>query len=153
MGDPYHLERFVEAQEPLYAQACAELAAGRKHSHWIWFVFPQLKGLGASATSEHFGLASLAEARAYLEHPLLGARLRHATQLANAVHGVSAAEMFGYPDWLKFRSCMTLFAAAATDAAAAAPFREALQRFFAGEGDPLTRARLAQKFLRNFSMN
>jgi uncharacterized protein (DUF1810 family) len=143
VSDSDRLERYVDAQRPLWDAVCAELAAGRKRSHWMWFVFPQLTGLGASATAAHFAIASLAEARAYLQHPLLGARLRQATALVNAVEDASAQEIFGYPDWLKFRSCMTLFAAAATDAAAAAPFQAALARFFAGEGDRLTLQRLS----------
>jgi uncharacterized protein (DUF1810 family) len=133
----FDLERFVTAQQPLYAQVCAELAAGHKSTHWMWWVFPQLRGLGSSPTAQHFGIGSLAEARAYLAHPLLGARLRECTQLVNGIAGSSAQAIFGYPDYLKFRSCMTLFAAAAGRDETA--FVTALQKYFAGEADPLTR--------------
>jgi uncharacterized protein (DUF1810 family) len=133
----FDLERLVTAQQPLYAQVCAELAAGHKSSHWMWWIFPQLRGLGSSPTAQRFGLGSLAEARAYLAHPLLGARLRECTQLVNGIAGSSAQAIFGYPDFLKFRSCMTLFAAAAERDGA--PFVAALQKYFAGEADPLTR--------------
>ena len=133
----FDLERFVTAQQPLYAQVCAELAAGHKSSHWMWWIFPQLRGLGSSPTAQRFAIGSLAEARAYLAHPLLGARLRECTQLVNGIAGSSAQAIFGYPDYLKFRSCMTLFAAAAERDDAA--FVAALQKYFAGEADPLTR--------------
>jgi uncharacterized protein (DUF1810 family) len=151
--DPFKLQRFVEAQKGVIARVCAELTAGRKESHWMWFIFPQLKGLGSSATARHYAIGSLDEARAYLAHPVLGPRLRECTGLVNRVEGRSIEAIFGYPDHLKFRSCMTLFARAADDAAAggvahaagdasatdeAQPFREALQKYFAGEGDPLT---------------
>jgi uncharacterized protein (DUF1810 family) len=112
MHDPHRLERFVEAQEPVYTQVRAELEAGRKRTHWMWFVFPQLRGLGESPTSRRFAIASLAEARAYLEHPLLGPRLLECTRLVNGIEGRTLTEVFGFPDDLKFRSCMTLFAAA-----------------------------------------
>src|SRR5215472_16362301 len=140
MDDPYDLERYVRAQQPVFAQVCAELAAGRKQSHWMWFVFPQLRGLGSSATAERYAIGSLAEARAYLAHPLLAERLRTCTQLVNRVQGRTAQAIFGYPDHLKFRSSMTLFARA-TDGSE--PFAEALAKYFAGEEDPLTRELLA----------
>jgi len=140
MDDPYDLERYVRAQEPVFAQVCAELAAGRKQSHWMWFVFPQLRGLGSSATAERYAIGSLAEARAYLAHPLLAERLRTCTQLVNRVQGRTAQAIFGYPDHLKFRSSMTLFARA-TDGSE--PFAEALAKYFAAEEDPLTRELLA----------
>jgi uncharacterized protein (DUF1810 family) len=133
----FDLERFVTAQQPLYAQACAELAAGHKASHWMWWIFPQLRGLGSSPTAQRFGIGSLAEACAYLDHPLLGPRLRECTQLVNGLTSASAQAIFGYPDYLKFRSCMTLFAAAAGRDDTA--FAAALQKYFAGEADPLTR--------------
>ncbi len=133
----FDLERFVTAQQPHYGQVCAELAAGHKSSHWMWWIFPQLRSLGSSPTAQRFGIGSLAEARAYLAHPLLGARLRECTQLVNGIAGRSAQAIFGYPDYLKFRSCMTLFAAAAERDDA--PFVAALQKYFAGEADPLTR--------------
>lgn len=136
MSDPYDLTRYVAAQQPVFERVCAELAAGRKQTHWMWYVFPQLRGLGTSPMAERYGIGSLEEARAYLAHPLLGERLRRCTQLVNAVEGRSAEAIFGYPDYVKFRSCMTLFALAAPGDRV---FSEALARYFAGEGDPLTR--------------
>src|SRR6059058_6299598 len=115
MSDPFSLQRFVDAQEGVFAEVCAELAAGRKESHWMWFVFPQLQGLGSSATARRYALASVEEARAYLAHPVLGARLRECTRLVNGTEGRTIEEIFGYPDYLKFRSCMTLFERAAVD--------------------------------------
>ena len=134
MDDPFDLQRFVAAQAPAYAQVAAELAAGRKRSHWMWFVFPQLKGLGRSAKAQHYGIASLAEARAYWAHPLLGPRLAQCTGLVLAVDGRSVHEIFGSPDDLKFRSCMTLFAQATGEPV----FTRALQKYFGGEADPRT---------------
>jgi len=146
MEDTYDLARFVTAQQPIYSQALAELAAGRKRSHWMWFIFPQLRGLGSSPMARHYAIGSLAEARAYLAHPLLGARLRECTALVNRLEVTTAEALFGHPDYLKFRSCMTLFAQAAGDVAAdgGAPaeqqvFVAALRKYFAGEADPLTR--------------
>jgi len=136
VNDPYDLERYLRAQEPVFTQVCAELAAGRKQSHWMWFIFPQLRGLGSSPMAERYAIGSLAEARAYLAHPLLAERLRKCTQLVNQVEGRTVQAIFGYPDYLKFRSSMTLFARAAGEGE---PFREALARYFAGEEDPLTR--------------
>jgi uncharacterized protein (DUF1810 family) len=138
--DPHDLRRFVEAQDPVYTRVCAELAAGAKGSHWMWFIFPQHQALGRSATARRFGLASLAQARAYWEHPLLGARLKECTRLALAVPGKTAQQIFGPPDDLKFRSCMTLFAQAAPDEPV---FGQALERFFGGQGDERTMALLA----------
>ena len=140
MDDPHDLERYVRAQEPVFAQVWAELAAGRKQSHWMWFIFPQLRGLGSSPMAERYAIASLAEARAYLAHPLLAERLRRCTQLVNRVEGRTVQAIFGYPDYLKFRSSMTLFARAT---GGAEPFREALAKYFAAEEDPLTRELLA----------
>ena len=139
MDDRYNLTRYVEAQEPLFARVRAELAAGCKESHWMWFVFPQLAGLGSSPTARRYAIASVEEARAYLAHPVLGARLRECTRLVNRIEGRTIEEIFGYPDHLKFRSCMTLFACAAGEAGDGPLFREALRKYFAGEGDPLTR--------------
>jgi uncharacterized protein (DUF1810 family) len=143
MDDPYRLQRFLEAQEPCFGAVRAELAAGRKQSHWMWFVFPQLQGLGSSPTARHYAIASLAEARAYLTHPLLGARLRECTALINGLEGTTAEAVFGYPDYVKFRSCMTLFAHASGEASHAGSagqlFVAALAKYFAGEEDPLTR--------------
>lgn len=134
---PDALGRFVAAQAGVWQQVVAELGAGRKTSHWMWFVFPQLRGLGSSEMAQRYGIASLAEATAYRAHPLLGPRLLHCTQLVLAVGGGrSAHAIFGAPDDLKFRSCMTLFAAAAGPDDA--PFRAALQRFFGGVADDAT---------------
>ena len=143
MEDRYDLKRFVAAQAPVFDAVRTELTAGRKRSHWMWFIFPQLKGLGSSPSAHAYGIDSLAEARAYLDHELLGARLRECTQLVNAVEGRTVEAIFGYPDHLKFRSCMTLFAHAAPDAGQAGAFRAALERYFAGEEDPRTREMLA----------
>jgi uncharacterized protein (DUF1810 family) len=125
----YALQRFVDAQDPVYRQVCAELAAGAKASHWMWYVFPQLKGLGRSATAEHFGIASKDEARAYLQHPVLGPRLRECTRIVLEVEGRTAAQIFGSPDDMKFRSSMTLFAAVADDPL----FRRAIAKYFDGD--------------------
>ena len=137
MDDPYDLERYVRAQQPVFAQVCAELADGRKQSHWMWFIFPQLRGLGSSPMAQRYAIGSLAEARAYLDHPLLGERLRTCTQLVNRTEGRNARAIFGSPDDLKFRSSMTLFARAT--AGDSEPFSAALAKYFAGEEDPLTR--------------
>jgi len=134
MDDAFGLQRFVDAQAPVFRQVCAELAAGRKTSHWMWFVFPQLKGLGRSATAQHYGIGAAAEARAYWDHPLLGPRLKQCTELVLAVEGRSAHEIFGPPDDLKFRSCMTLFARATGEPL----FTRALDKFFGGKPDPAT---------------
>jgi uncharacterized protein (DUF1810 family) len=108
--DPFDLARFVAAQAPVYDRVVAELRAGRKESHWMWFIFPQAAGLGRSAMSERYAIGSLDEARAYLAHPVLGPRLRECTALVNtALETRSLAEIFGYPDGLKFHSCMELF--------------------------------------------
>ncbi|MDN8615163.1 DUF1810 domain-containing protein [Variovorax ginsengisoli] len=136
--DPEGLQRFVEAQELVYDAVCRELRAGRKTSHWMWFVFPQLRVLGRSATARFFGLADLAEAQAYAAHPVLGPRLVECSELVLAASGRSAHEIFGTPDDLKLRSCMTLF-----ELATAAPvFARVLDRLYAGERDPLTLAAL-----------
>ena len=132
MTDRFDLDRFVQAQEPVLDQVRRELAAGAKRSHWMWFVFPQLRGLGHSAMARHYGIATLDEARAYLAHPLLGPRLVECTLLVDAVEGRSINQILGSPDDLKFHSSMSLFAAA--DPAAAA-FREALDRHFGGLPD------------------
>ena len=138
MQDPFDLQRFLDAQQPVYPRVLGELAAGHKRSHWMWFVFPQLQGLGASAIARTYGIASLAEARAYLAHPTLGARLRECAQLLLANPCGDARQLLGYPDDLKLRSCMTLFAAAA-GAQDQPLFQAVLDRFFAGVADPLTR--------------
>ena len=139
MTDSYDLERFVEAQDGVYLQACAELRAGRKRSHWMWFIFPQIQGLGSSPMAVRFAIRSLAEARAYLAHPVLGQRLREATGIVLGVSGRTVESIFGYPDDLKFHSSMTLFAKAEEDGGS---FEEALGKYFGGEMDKGTLARL-----------
>lgn len=138
-NDPYDLQRFIDAQASIYDQAAVELRMGRKRTHWMWFVFPQLRGLGFSATATRYGIASIDEARAYLAHPVLGARLLECTRWVLAVTDRTAHEIFGSPDDQKFRSSMTLFAHAGPEAP---EFRAALARYYAGEEDPLTVARL-----------
>lgn len=139
MPDPFDLERFVQAQDPVLAQVRAELASGRKRSHWMWFVFPQLAGLGHSAMARRYALASLQEARAYAAHPLLGPRLLECTGLVGALRGRTALEILGSPDDLKFRSCMTLFARACPQTPA---FAAALAQYFGAVPDPATLERL-----------
>jgi uncharacterized protein (DUF1810 family) len=140
MDETFDLQRFVTAQAGAYPQALAELRAGRKASHWMWFVFPQIAGLGSSPTAQAYAIGSLDEARAYLAHPLLGPRLRECVAAANAVQGRSAHQIFGSPDDLKFRSSLTLFAAAAPDEPL---FAQGLAKYFAGEPDPRTLEKLA----------
>ncbi|WP_353852049.1 DUF1810 domain-containing protein [Piscinibacter sp.] len=140
MDDPHALQRFVDAQQGVYAQALSELRAGAKASHWMWFVFPQLRGLGHSAMAQHYGLAGLAEAQAYWRHPLLGPRLAECTAAMLAVPGRSARQILGTPDDLKLRSCMTLFMQAVPGEPM---FRQSIERWFDGTPDPLTLARLA----------
>lgn len=129
------LQRFLDAQAPVISTVMAELAAGEKRTHWIWFVFPQLAALGRSGTAKFYGLADLDEARAYLAHPVLGERLRACTRAVLTHRGSSARAIFGTPDDLKFRSCMTLFRLAAPDEAL---FGEALAAFYGGEADAMT---------------
>jgi uncharacterized protein (DUF1810 family) len=137
-ADRFDLQRFVDAQAPVYDTVLDELRNGRKRSHWIWFIFPQLQGLGRSPTAVRFGIASLAEARAYLAHRLLGSRLRECTRLVAGIEGKSAHDLFGWPDDMKVRSSMTLFARAADDPALVAEFRAVLDKFYDGVEDPLT---------------
>ncbi|KVG30402.1 DUF1810 domain-containing protein [Burkholderia diffusa] len=139
MNDPYDLQRFVDAQDPVYAQVCDELKSGLKRSHWMWFVFPQIEGLGDSAMAQRYAISTLAEAVAYLQHPLLSKRLRECTRLVNQVEGRSIQTIFGYPDYLKFRSSVTLFAHATADNAV---FVGALEKYFGGEADHNTLARI-----------
>jgi uncharacterized protein (DUF1810 family) len=138
-SDPFDLQRFVDAQERVYPSVLGELRAGRKRSHWIWFIFPQVAGLGSSPTAARYAISSLDEARAYLRHELLGPRLHECTRLVNAVDGRSIGEVFGWPDDLKVRSSMTLFAHATDDNQ---DFVELLERYYDGEEDPLTLERL-----------
>jgi uncharacterized protein (DUF1810 family) len=135
VNDPYHLQRFIEAQNPVYPQVCAELRSGQKQSHWMWFIFPQLRGLGHTQMAIKFGIASREEAEAYLQHPLLGPRLTECTRLVTEVEGRSIHEILGSPDDLKFRSSMTLFASVTSDNDI---FTAALQKYFGGEFDRLT---------------
>ncbi len=139
----YDLQRFLDAQESTIDQVRSELAAGEKRSHWMWFIFPQVRGLGSSSMAQRFAIANLQEAAAYLEHPVLGARLRECTSLVNAVGHSDVSQIFGYPDDLKFHSSMTLFAeAAAGFGPENSVFAAALTKFFAGRRDSATTSRL-----------
>ena len=129
------LARFTDAQEPIYRTALAELEAGQKRSHWMWFVFPQLKGLGHSAMAQRYAIADLAEAKRYLADPVLGSRLRECVAAVLKHPNRTAHEIFGSPDDLKFRSCLTLFDAAAPNESL---FRQALDAFYEGKRDPRT---------------
>jgi uncharacterized protein (DUF1810 family) len=140
--DPHNLQRFVDAQEAVFPKVLAELGQGRKYGHWIWFIFPQLKGLGRSSTSEFFGISSLSEAKAYLQHPVLGPRLIKCTELVNAVEDRDANDIFGDLDAMKFRSSMTLFACADPGNR---NFSLALEKYFAGQFDSRTAAYLQEK--------
>jgi uncharacterized protein (DUF1810 family) len=139
MTDSFDLERFVVAQQPVIEAVQAELRRGRKESHWIWFVFPQLKGLGHSWMAQKYGISSRAEAEAYLAHPILGPRLVECTRLVSQVEGRSIEEILGDIDAVKFRSSMTLFAEVAGDPSI---FADALRAYFAGQADRLTLDRL-----------
>jgi uncharacterized protein (DUF1810 family) len=139
VSDRYGLQRFVDAQAGVFEQACSELRAGRKRSHWMWFIFPQIKGLGSSPMAMRFAISSLAEARAYLDHAVLGPRLRECCEIVVGVTGRSVDEIFGYPDDLKFHSSMTLFAQAAVENRV---FLDALEKYFGGELDQATLERL-----------
>ena len=138
-SDPFDLTRFVDAQAPMYGTVVDELRAGRKLSHWMWFVFPQLRGLGSSPMAARYGIASLDEARAYLDHDLLGPRLHECARLVNQVQGRSIGEIFGSPDDLKLCSSMTLFACATKQNE---DFLALLTRYYRGEHDPVTLAQL-----------
>ncbi len=138
-SDPFDLKRFVDAQAPVFRTVIDELRGGRKRGHWMWFVFPQLRGLGSSPMAERYGISSLEEARAYLRHDLLGPRLRECTGLVNQVQGRSVAEIFGSPDDLKLCSSMTLFARATDDNA---DFVALLDRYYGGRQDLVTVTRL-----------
>lgn len=134
--DPFDLVRFRVAQAPVFGTALGELQAGRKHTHWMWFIFPQLRGLGRSSAARHYGIASMDEARAYLANAVLGTRLHRATEAVLAVQGRSAHDIFGAPDDVKFRSSMTLFREAAGSSGTV--FHEALDRYFDGCPDENT---------------
>jgi uncharacterized protein (DUF1810 family) len=145
MTDSYHLQRFVDAQASCFAQVRSELAAGKKRSHWMWFVFPQLEGLGSSPMARRFAISGLDEAKAYLVHPILGDRLRDCTALVNAVAGRPIGDIFGYPDDLKFHSSVTLFARAASHHTGNKVFPEALTKYFNGVPDKATVDLLSQR--------
>ncbi|MEI3850552.1 MULTISPECIES: DUF1810 domain-containing protein [Ensifer] len=142
MADPFELKRFVEAQDRVYAAVLDELSDGRKRTHWMWFVFPQIAGLGHSPMAERYAICGLDEARAYLAHPLLGLRLRQCTELVNSVLGKSAHDIFSSPDDVKFRSSMTLFAEADEGGRL---FQQALEHYFEGEKDRRTLDILAHR--------
>ncbi len=130
--DPYNLTRFIEAQDEVYEQVCWELENGRKLTHWMWFIFPQIKGLSLSATSKRFAITTLEESRAYLAHSILGDRLRHCVKLVCNIEGKSAKQILGMTDSVKFRSCITLFAHATPDDSL---FMDALNKYFDGRYD------------------
>jgi uncharacterized protein (DUF1810 family) len=139
MSELFRLQRFVDAQEPIYERVVEELRAGRKQRHWMWFIFPQIKGLGSSAMAQKFAISSRAEAEEYLAHPLLGQRLIECTRLMNLVEGRSAEEILGPVDAVKFRSSMTLFWQVAGNPDV---FKEALRKYFGGQPDEMTLDRL-----------
>jgi len=134
-GDPYNLERFVEAQRGAFEQACAELRRGRKTGHWIWFIFPQIAGLGFSEMSQRYAIRSIEEARAYLAHPVLGPRLREVCGILNGIEGRTVYQIVGSPDDIKLRSSMTLFAKATKENGV---FVEVIRKYFGGELDDRT---------------
>jgi uncharacterized protein (DUF1810 family) len=138
-ADPHNLQRFIDAQHPIYGQVRDELQAGKKETHWMWFIFPQIKGLGSSPVANKYAISGIEEAQAYLDQPLLGYRLRECTQLVNAVIGRSIEEIFGYPDYLKFHSAMTLFARARPSETS---FNTALAKYFRGGPDEKTLEKL-----------
>ena len=137
--DPYVLRRFLEAQDPVYDQVCSELLQGLKMTHWIWFIFPQIEGLSLSATSREFSISSLEEASAYLQHPILGPRLLHCTELVTQVSDRTIKQILGFTDGPKFWSSMTLFAQARTENQM---FEKARQKYFTGGYDSFTLTRL-----------
>ena len=138
-ADPFNLQRFVDAQNSVYQQVCTELRHGQKESHWMWYIFPQIEGLGYSSLSRKYAISSREEAEAYLRHPILGPRLRECTDLVNQIAGRSAGKIFGYPDDLKFHSSVTLFSEVAPGDRM---FREALQKYFGGQPDQTTMNKL-----------
>jgi uncharacterized protein (DUF1810 family) len=138
-SDHFNLQRFLDAQHSIYGQVRDELQGGQKESHWMWFIFPQINGLGTSTTAQQYAISGIDEAKAYLDHPLLGFRLRECTQLVNAVNNRSSEDIFGYPDYMKFHSSMTLFAKVS---AGEEVFTAALKKYFHGELDRKTIERL-----------
>ena len=139
LSDRYNLQRFVDAQGAGIEGVLDQLRQGEKTGHWMWFIFPQLRGLGHSVVAQNYAISSLKEAQAYLDHPVLGPRLRECTDLVVRISHRSIQEIFGYPDWMKFRSCMTLFSSATADNAL---FASALDKYFGGLPDPLTLQRI-----------
>jgi uncharacterized protein (DUF1810 family) len=137
-NNPYDLDRFVRAQAPDYDRALSELRVGKKRSHWMWYIFPQIEGLGQSPMSHRYSIKSAAEARAYLDHPILGPRLRECATVVNSVVGRSALEIFGSPDDQKLRSCATLFGSVSDDGV----FEQLLEKYFDGRPDEETLRRL-----------
>lgn len=135
MNDPYDLNRFMQAQQNDYERALFEVKSGQKRSHWMWYIFPQFDGLGFSPTSKRYSIKSLAEAKAYLNHPILGSRLLECAKAVLSVEGKSAYEIFGSPDDMKLRSCATLFAHVSP---AGSVFEQVIDKFFQGERDPKT---------------
>jgi uncharacterized protein (DUF1810 family) len=133
--DPFDLSRFIKAQDRIYDRVLTELRNGYKRSHWMWYIFPQVDGLGHSATSKHYAIKSAEEAQAYLEHPVLGKRLLECTETVLAIDGLSASEVFGFPDDLKLKSSMTLFAAISDRAS---PFARVLEKYYRGSHDEMT---------------
>ena len=142
MDDPYDLERFVRAQRDGYERALSEIVTGRKRSHWMWYIFPQFEGLGFSATSQHYAIKSIAEAEAYLRHPVLGPRLLECGRATVSLEGRSALEVFGSPDDMKLRSSATLFASVSP---AGSVFDQLLDKYFGGERDEKTLALLGRR--------
>jgi len=138
-SDPFQLARFVAAQDGVYLRVVQELRTGRKRSHWMWFIFPQLEGLGTSEMARRYAISGLPEAQAYLTHPLLGTRLIECTRIVNGLHGSSALQIFGHPDDLKFHSSLTLYELVAGKHS---EFSTALDKYFAGQRDPATLQRL-----------
>ncbi len=133
--DPYDLKRFLSAQEPIFERVLAELRSGQKRSHWMWFIFPQIEGLGHSPTSRYYAIKTLDEAHAYLDHPVLGARLVECAEILLGIEGRTAAKIFGFPDDMKLKSCMTLFACVAE---ANSVFVRVLEKYFEGKKDKKT---------------
>ena len=134
MEDPFDLQRFVDAQDPVFEEVLLELRRGDKQGHWMWFIFPQMKDLGSSSMARRYAISSRAEAEAYIAHLVLGPRLVACTRAVNAVEGRSAEEILGYVDAMKFRSSMTLF----REVSSGGPFDQALKKYFAGEPDTRT---------------
>ena len=140
LNDPFDLKRFVDAQQGVYATALAEIRGGEKRSHWMWFIFPQCQGLGSSAMARRFAIGSLAEAKAYLDHPVLGPRLLECVEALNDLDGRTASEIFGFPDDMKLRSSATLFALASP---AGSVFERLLDKYYAGKRDERTVASIS----------